>query len=298
MNPVKLCHGVNPKKDRMVNKYSLKQGLKQLRNIQPDPLWRETAKKRLLVQLEEVFPIKPSFGYNLLNWTFIKNLKPVAISLLVLVFIFVSGVGVISASKNSLPGQPLYPVKRMVEKAKIYLAFNQSGKTVLRAEILSTRLQEVKMLTEKSKLTKDESKLAAASKDFHQELSNLQKEIIAQTDEDVTFDQGSLPVQDERKVISLIQSEDLKKILEETKEFLAKKDLKAALEKTFEAERITSQPIEQTTSTESIQPKISPQPILKNTEGSLGKIKPPKASDFKIDIQKDSPVKTDLIREK
>jgi len=280
----------------MSNKYSLRQGLKQLRNIQPDPLWQEQTQKRLLVQLEEIFPVKPSFGYNLLNWTFIRTLKPVAISLLVLIFVSLSGAGVISAAKNSLPGQTLYPVKRLVEKAKIYLTFNQSGKAVLRAELLSARLEEVKMLTEKSKLTKDESRLVAASKDFHQALNNLKEELIAQS-EDVTFDQGSLPIQDERKVISLTQSEDLKKILEETKEFLAKKDLKAALEKTFEAERLTSQPAGSTTSTELIQPKVSPQPILKNTDGSLGKIRAPKSTDFKIDLQKDSPVKTDLIRE-
>ena len=271
----------------------LKDLIKEYRSIKPDPVGEARSRQMLLNHFRETFP-KKTVSYYL-------YLKPALVSLLVFVFL-ASSVGTIYAAKSSVPGNLLYPVKRLVEKTKIVFAFNHSQKTVLRAEILTERLSEAKILAKRVEGgdKNSEVELNKMTEDFHNELKVLKDEIASQvsenipTDENILFDEGSLPIQDNRQVYTVLQSEDLKKLLEETRNSLKENNLVTALEKTIKAEKITQQPVQEekispdeTTST----PPVSEiKPIIKKSGGSLGAVG--------REVKKTPPVfKTDMIRE-
>ena len=338
----------------------LKDLIKQYQSIKPNKELLDKGRTEILNYIKEN-PIERKSSFN-----FYLSLKPAMASLMVLVFIFFSGYGTIYAARNTVPGNFLYPVKRLSEKTRMALLFNQSKKTVLRAEILTNRLQEVQILAEKVAQGDKESepKLSLLTKNFNQDLSTLKKEVVAQNPEDkeptnkeignkglknketgnkeenkiisdkelLSLEKGhslntDLPVQDKWKVLNVSQAKDLKKILDETKELLTKKDLKAAVEKINDAEKITNILPEKTeesnaTSTPSIIPssttstKILPTPVEDSStstkkiipiSGSLEKISPTKIkpiekdsqkSDFNTDGQKGGKVSAEIIRTK
>lgn len=309
--------------------------LKQYKSVKPDPAWERKSREMLLERFRETFAQEKSSSdfYPFFKRAWGLNLRPVAVSLLVL-FVFIGGFGTICLAKNTFPGHFLYPVKRTVEKARLNFAFSQGKKAVLRAEILTNRLSEVKILAERAAERGEEVnlRLGELTQNFQDELKVLKKEVIAQSgfepeqelsppEIDVTFDQGSLPVQDQREVFTVLQTEDLKKLLEETKNLLAEKNMKMALERINDAEKIVLErnpdldeelksPIEeeilldQTTSTESeIESQSRVKPIIENEAGSLGALtKPdPKADpDFEIPAlqRTEKEFKADMILEK
>lgn len=63
-----------------------------------------------------------------------------AVSLLLAVM---AGTGVVAASSASMPGQPLYPVKRAVEQVRLTTTFNNQAKAQLYAGLASRRSQEM-----------------------------------------------------------------------------------------------------------------------------------------------------------
>lgn len=301
--------------------------IRQYKAIKPDPLWAKENKANLMAYHQQLFPSRAKG----LDFYYLK-LKPVLATFVILGVILTGSVGTIYAAKNSLPGQPLYLVKRLTEKVRLVAAFNKTDKNILRAELLNNRVKEAKVLALRLKEISDsdikavetEKNLVSIAKDIKSEINVLQKEIVSQAPAelvpDVTFDEGSLPIQDGKQVAEIILSEDLKKSLEETKELLAKKDLSTALTKTIEAskkltvteatstpEMIESAPIESeiinSAPTESVPTTpVAPKTILKKNPGSIGslpikKIQQPE-EDFKIIPIREGEISTGLIREK
>jgi len=242
--------------------------IRKYRCIKPDKKWVEENRAHLLVYFQEEFSVPSQIRGRFFVF------KPVFISLLVLVVVFLTSFGTLLAAENSLPGDRLYPVKRFAEKVKISLAFNREEKTVLRAEILNTRFKEAKILAEKINQedgTKIAPKLVKMTKEMHQEIKNLKKEIAAQvtspsTPIDITFDEGSLPIQDGREVVKIIQSPDLEKTLEQTKALLKEKDLVSALAKTNEVEKYLTKSDSATSSHSESETVVSEEKSLNQTE--------------------------------
>ena len=229
--------------------------LRQLGNsIKQDPVKEKESYNMLLKSFKEMFPPKTKLNYN-----FYLSLRPVAVSLLAFVFVFITGFGTIAVAKNAVPGDLLYPVKRIVEKSRMVLAVNQSKKAVLHAEILANRLSEVRTLTEKIKEgdKKSEVELNVLAQNFTNDLKVLTKQIGDQVnpvqdlitpfpDEDLLYiddelllvDNGSLPIEDELQIFTVMPSEELEKLLSETKELLAEENLALAFVKLQEAEKL------------------------------------------------------------
>ena len=256
--------------------------LRQLgKSIKQDPVREKESYDMLLSSFREMFPCKTKLTYN-----FYLSLKPVAVSLLALIFVFISGFGLLFAAKNTLPGNFLYPVKRVAEKGRMALVLNQSQKTVLRAEILTNRLSEVKILTEK--IEKGDKKLEPELQDLAQNFTNdlkvLTKHIGDQVKEDggpvepldsepvelffpdedlLEFvqlpDQGSLPIQDQRQVFTIMPTDDLERLLSETKELLAEENLVLAFVKLQQAENLVLEQEEPKTE-EDVSPDQEPEP--------------------------------------
>ena len=59
----------------------------------------------------------------------------------------IGGTGVVAASSDSMPDQPLYPVKRTVEEARLVLTFSSNGKAQLHARFADRRVEEIAILS-------------------------------------------------------------------------------------------------------------------------------------------------------
>lgn len=235
--------------------------IKEYKSIKSSPSLELKSREMLLSSFNQNFPKKTWFNYN----HYLYLVRPAAVSLLAVLFIFVFWSGLFYGSKNSLPSDFLYPVKLSTEKVRMALIFSQSKKTVLRAEILNNRLVDFKVMVEKIEKgdKKFEPELNLLAKNFTNELRILKKEIAAQVtkeeeeniivpfpeeellafdQEQFIYDQASLPIQDQREIFTVIQSPELKKLLAETKKLLAEENLSMALVRLIEAEKAFQEP--------------------------------------------------------
>lgn len=242
--------------------------LKDLRQIQPNAEWSRATRIELL-EKAGFFVSKKSIPSHPFSSLFIPShpiFKPILVTLLILALLGGGGL-TIQIAKTTLPGNLLYPVKRATEVARLYLTTGQD-RAAFRTELVLKRLKEIESLSQED----NKDRLAQARQNFHQELINLQKEIMARAS-----DIGSLPVQDERQVIEFGQAENLADLLEETKICLDEGDFKAALAKTLEVEELIKSP-------EGLAPKV-PVP-----EGQVNPVKPaPEITnpDFSTDLIKE-----------
>jgi hypothetical protein len=232
----------------------LKDLTQQYHSIKSDPVLENKTQERVLCYFKENIPehIKINYHFNLV-------LKPALISALVLVFVFTSGLGTIVAAEKAMPGTPLYPLKKIVEKSQLLLAFNSSHKTALRAEILNNRFNEFKVLFDKlsqSDNHKSNKELDLLAQNFAQNLRSLKEEVKRQMpvqesepepiipfpeDQLLVMEdyiEGDLPVQDEQEVFTVIPSLELEQLLAETKEFLAEKNMVSAFARLEEMEKL------------------------------------------------------------
>ena len=67
------------------------------------------------------------------------------------------GTGVVAASSDSMPDQPLYPVKRAVEEARLVLSFSSNGKAQLHASFADRRVEEIAVLSKKGNIKRIDS---------------------------------------------------------------------------------------------------------------------------------------------
>jgi len=254
--------------------------IREYKHLRPETDWSQ----KNMACLEDYFSIH--FGTKR---TGIFIFRPVYATLCVVFVIFLSGTGLAYASynSNSLPGDFLYPIKKISEKAKLALTLGRSQKTVLRAELLDRRVDEIKILKESNSPF-----LGDATSDFQKELKTFKKEIAVQINpemkeiktNEVLSGKTDLPVEDQKKIIPYIgNAEEVKKILAETKELLSQKNLEVALEKInylenmSEAATTTKQKIEikkeeETKNTTSSKPKPSSSKKIEPLVGSVGSL--------------------------
>ncbi len=75
----------------------------------------------------------------------------VGMATMVLVMVL-GGTGVVAASSDSMPDQPLYPVKRAVEEARLVLSFSSNGKAQLHARFADRRVVEIAVLSKRGNI--------------------------------------------------------------------------------------------------------------------------------------------------
>jgi hypothetical protein len=91
------------------------------------------------------------------------------ISLVLAISVLAIGTGVVQAASGALPGDPLYDVKRGIERARLVVTWSASGHAVLLAQQASERLAEVEELLE----TKRYDDIGLALDGFDDTLSGL-----------------------------------------------------------------------------------------------------------------------------
>lgn len=82
--------------------------------------------------------VKPSSSH-----VWLASLRRLAVTLAVVMVLFVSGTGLVGASANTLPGDNLYPVKRTWEDVLVFFAFDPQQREALEFEHENERLEEL-----------------------------------------------------------------------------------------------------------------------------------------------------------
>jgi hypothetical protein len=76
----------------------------------------------------------------------LTSLRRVAVTLIILVLVFLSGTGLVRAASTTLPGDNLYPVKRTWEGVLVLFTFDPQAREVLEVEHENERLEELREL--------------------------------------------------------------------------------------------------------------------------------------------------------
>ena len=94
-----------------------------------------------------------------------------AVSLAVAVLLLGAGWGTVSASANATPDQPLYPVKRTVEKVRLMMARDEATRARIYASLASERLEEARRLAREGKV----APMRTALRDLRQHLERVRQ---------------------------------------------------------------------------------------------------------------------------
>ena len=119
---------------------------KETLEIAPRPEFRERARYQILAELRDIEERK-QHRFSLFGWQ--PRWATAAIAVLVLL---VASSGTVAAAGNSMPDQPLYPVKLATERVRLVLTPSKLGKAEYYAELVDKRVSEIVNMAEKGKL--------------------------------------------------------------------------------------------------------------------------------------------------
>ena len=119
---------------------------KETLEIAPRPEFRERARYQMLAALRDMEERKQR-RFSLFGWQ--PRWATAAIAVLVLL---VASSGTVAAAGNSMPDQPLYPVKLATERVRLVLTPSKLGKAEYYAELVDKRVNEIVNMAEKGKL--------------------------------------------------------------------------------------------------------------------------------------------------
>ena len=161
--------------------------LKGLKNVRPDRDWVATRRALLLSQISgQSAPQKESILAN--GWYFVKSLlptgmlkfmaRPIGVVSAMLVVIFGSGIFGVSASRDSLPGDLLYPVKLTGEKVKVSLSNNRE-QAKLHTEFAAERVKEIEKVVADDKNSDEQkkAKIIVAVNGLESEMKQAQEKL-------------------------------------------------------------------------------------------------------------------------
>jgi len=221
--------------------------IRELRQIKPRKDWVLLTKSQILPQEQPVFT--PFFIF-----------KPVYSSVLFVFFILFVLFG---TSQTALPGDFLYPVKKITEKAQVVFV-SETEKPKANLELANKRLEEINQIAQKNEVRK----LVPAINEFQASISKVTenltalkgadiKEIVKETQkleenkkkiESLGIEVGeteelenAYKILAEREIKNLEQSsltETQEEVLKEAKEYFEKGDFATALIKTVEASQV------------------------------------------------------------
>ena len=119
---------------------------KETLEITPRPEFKERAKYQILTELRDIEERKQR-RFSLFGWQPQWATAVIA----VLVLLMASG-GTVAAAGNSMPDQPLYPVKMATERVRLTLIPSKLGKAEYYAELVDRRVNEIVNMANKGKL--------------------------------------------------------------------------------------------------------------------------------------------------
>ncbi len=105
------------------------------------------------------------------------RLQPVAVFSLVIGLFFVTSFASINASKNTLPGDPLYQIKITAEQLKYSLSFSEVNRTKIAMSIVEKRVSELQKISQNKSNGEKEKKVAVAVFNVKSSLSKVKDKL-------------------------------------------------------------------------------------------------------------------------
>lgn len=214
--------------------------LKDLKNIKPNKTWRNNQRDILISQISQQSKEKEnSLLQN--SWFLCKSMlpssmlrfvaRPVGVLTLIVFFAFSSGVFGISASKTSIPGDILYPVKLTGEKIKVGLTVSSEKKAELHVQFAEERMNEIEtVLVQETEPAKKQAKVKIAvdemKKDIQKATETIDKvkeipkksQSVAETVKEIDKKSEGITEKIEQKKKELKEDKELSKTLTEAEE--------------------------------------------------------------------------------
>ncbi len=150
----------------------------------PNEAWKNEFRSTLMMQAKNTVVPKESRGFNLGEnihdiFFFVfpaAELKFAArtttVMVLAGVLVFGGSITTVSAALNSIPGDLLYPLKKMTEGAQVRFAGDEAAKAELHVEFATRRVQEIAKINETDNAD-NTNKIAVATEGFKQEMNTV-----------------------------------------------------------------------------------------------------------------------------
>ncbi|TSC75449.1 MAG: hypothetical protein G01um101430_291 [Parcubacteria group bacterium Gr01-1014_30] len=154
----------------MVSDTELIAKIKQLRQIKPNQDWVFLTKNRILGPSAELKASEPTYkertplNASIASVLRVFFLRPAYVGALALFILF----GLFGFAQNSLPGDYLYPIKRIAERSQTLFA-SEDEKVQMSLELAQKRLEELTRVVDANQT----QKLAPAIKEFEASLSEV-----------------------------------------------------------------------------------------------------------------------------
>ncbi|MDD5290161.1 MAG: DUF5667 domain-containing protein [Patescibacteria group bacterium] len=152
------------------------------RRIEFSPVKKEALKDSILARLENeksaTNPQRVPFWLRLAD-TFVPanlTLRPVASFSLVMALFLITSFATVNASKNALPGNPLYNVKIGAERLRYFVAFSDEARAKASMEIAQKRAAELKQLMSVAEGPNKDLLGAVVSQQLANELDNVKEQ--------------------------------------------------------------------------------------------------------------------------
>lgn len=139
--------------------------LRELRQIKPNRDWVVLTKSQILGDYE---PQTPNNLWEILSRILFQP-KPVLVGVLTIFILF----GLFGFAQNSLPGDILYPIKKIVEKSQAVFV-SEEERPAFQLELANKRLEELNKIAQ----TNQVQKLAPAIKEVKTSLSEATKNLV------------------------------------------------------------------------------------------------------------------------
>ena len=196
---------------------SLKKQFSHLRKsaeLKPDKTWENKTKYELLAEISsqnrlmQAQKLSASERADMLIMGTLNKLAPSFSKVVAGFLIIIMGSGVSMAAQASVPGQPLWPVKRSIEKAELTLTFSPVKETEIHIKHASKRLEEIDKILEKADKEVKTVKTTEQKKAIKQAVTHLEKDIKS-------ADNSLKVVKEEKKPIEVVEL--AKKVIDATK---------------------------------------------------------------------------------
>ena len=248
----------------------LAQRLQKARAVQPDPEFRQVAALRMqnmiaarprqakiaIEQREPNTTIWQKFGRLVASRQQLTWARVVGV--LFVIWLSLSTITVFAAS-DALPGQPLYPVKQLVENTQLNLTFDEAQKAQLHLNLASERLQETAVLVNTNDTAKIAPSLAAYQTEIETAVAFLKVSGELTTQEKETL--ASLVVED-------LAAHEMQLITWQAELIMDQELVAQALQASREGQSFALALLGEVLQDESIVPAATPLPIPSSTSES------------------------------
>ncbi|MBT4516707.1 MAG: hypothetical protein HOC78_02325 [Candidatus Komeilibacteria bacterium] len=201
--------------------------LRDLASIQPDKRWEKTMKYDLLDEISsqnrlmQAYKLSNAQKIDLFVMRFFNRMAPSLSKALSAFLVFMMFFGVNIAAQASVPGQPLWPVKRSIEEVEIALTFSPVNKTIKHIEQVDERMAEIDKILEKDIAVDEVEVQVKQDIAIKQAVSHLEQDIAS-------VDSALQVVKEEKEAIEIVEL--VKKVTSVTKGAIT--DLETQIEDT------------------------------------------------------------------